>query len=101
MAQWNSVAQPDLDSLRAAACNTASSPMIPLVIRDGGGAATTRTRHSNRGTIHDLDGGIRRTPGRARLALSDLCVLRTFFSPRMPCYPALLDSSAGTPDRSA
>src|SRR6185295_4219545 len=101
MAQWNSAAQPDLDSLRAAACNTASSPMIPLVIRDGGVAATTRTRQSNRGTIHDLDGGIRRTPGRARLALSDLCVLCTIFAACMPCHPTLFESSAGTPDRSA
>src|ERR1044072_7840300 len=101
MAQWSSPAQPDLDSLRAAACNTASSPMIPLVIRERGVAATTRTRQSNRGTIHDLDGGTRRASTRARLALSDLCVLRPIFAARRPCHPTLLDSSAGTPDRSA
>src|SRR4026209_1074843 len=101
MAQWRSPAQPDLDSLRAAACNAASSPMVPLVIRDGGVVATTRTRQSNRGTIHDLGGSVRRTSSRARLALSDLCVLCIMFTARKPCHPTLLDPSAGTPDRLA
>jgi len=75
--------------------------MIPRVIRDGGVVATTRTWQPNRVTIHDLDGVIRRTSSRARLALSDLRLLFGMFEAGKSRHPTLLDPSTWTPNQLA
>ena len=98
MAQRSSHAQPGFDSLQAAACDTASSRMIPRVIRERGMVAATRARQPDDVAVHHLGGALYRTSHRPRLAVSHLRLLPGFFEASTACHPTLLDAGAGTPD---